>query len=322
MSGFASAARAGLRQTGSWGVRQRGTGRSDDLRFPISHIRHYAYQTRVIRLWWELWSAPAPKAWCDMASSRSGAAAGDQPISEIHFLTVAEVAAVMRVSKMTVYRLVHSGEMPAARVGRSFRVPETAVERLSARVLLPGRLSGRDAPPPATPDGDPEGAGTDPRPVTLGLLSGLAPGCLLLRRRPPHNTAPSKGSRGFRHQEAPKADGQEEAPQAVEEDAHPASRQEVARHARIGSPWGASSATPLWRNQWAASSSSPGSPVTSAARLAACWPPSPSIERVIGVDVVPPQRGPRPRPSSCGRTSATRDRQGHRCEARSTPSCT
>jgi excisionase family DNA binding protein len=33
----------------------------------------------------------------------------------------------MRVSKMTVYRLVHSGELPAVRVGRSFRVPEDAV---------------------------------------------------------------------------------------------------------------------------------------------------------------------------------------------------
>lgn len=43
------------------------------------------------------------------------------------FLTVAEVAEIMRVSKMTVYRLVHSGELPAVRVGRSFRVSETAV---------------------------------------------------------------------------------------------------------------------------------------------------------------------------------------------------
>ena len=42
-------------------------------------------------------------------------------------LTVAEVATVMRVSKMTVYRLVHGGELPAIRVGRSFRVPEQAV---------------------------------------------------------------------------------------------------------------------------------------------------------------------------------------------------
>lgn len=46
---------------------------------------------------------------------------------QVEFLTVAEVAAMMRVSKMTVYRLVHSGELPAVRVGRSFRVPEKAV---------------------------------------------------------------------------------------------------------------------------------------------------------------------------------------------------
>jgi excisionase family DNA binding protein len=54
--------------------------------------------------------------------------AQDGPLAEIKFLTVAEVAAVMRVSKMTVYRLVHSGELPAVRVGRSFRVPEKAVD--------------------------------------------------------------------------------------------------------------------------------------------------------------------------------------------------
>ena len=51
----------------------------------------------------------------------------DRPLSEVRFLTVAEVANVMRVSKMTVYRLVHNGELPAVRVGRSFRVPEQAV---------------------------------------------------------------------------------------------------------------------------------------------------------------------------------------------------
>lgn len=48
-------------------------------------------------------------------------------ISEAKFLTVAEVAATMRVSKMTVYRLLHSGELPAVRVGRSFRVVESDV---------------------------------------------------------------------------------------------------------------------------------------------------------------------------------------------------
>ena len=48
-------------------------------------------------------------------------------MSEAHFLTIAEVAAKMRVSKMTVYRLVHSGELPAVRFGRSYRVPKSAV---------------------------------------------------------------------------------------------------------------------------------------------------------------------------------------------------
>jgi excisionase family DNA binding protein len=50
-------------------------------------------------------------------------------LSEVRFLTVAEVATIMRVSKMTVYRLVHSGELEAVRVGRSFRVPEQAVNQ-------------------------------------------------------------------------------------------------------------------------------------------------------------------------------------------------
>ena len=51
----------------------------------------------------------------------------EERLSEVRFLTVAEVAGLMRVSKMTVYRLVHGGELTAVRVGRSFRVPEHAV---------------------------------------------------------------------------------------------------------------------------------------------------------------------------------------------------
>ena len=54
-------------------------------------------------------------------------AKNERPLPEVSFLTVAEVAALMRVSKMTVYRLVHAGQMPAVRVGRSFRVAEQAV---------------------------------------------------------------------------------------------------------------------------------------------------------------------------------------------------
>ncbi|WP_243790249.1 helix-turn-helix domain-containing protein [Saccharopolyspora gloriosae] len=48
-------------------------------------------------------------------------------VGQVQFLTVAEVARLMRVSKMTVYRLVHAGDLPAARVGRSFRVAENDV---------------------------------------------------------------------------------------------------------------------------------------------------------------------------------------------------
>lgn len=38
------------------------------------------------------------------------------------WLTVAEVARQLRVSKMTVYRLVNGGELRSVRVGRSFRI--------------------------------------------------------------------------------------------------------------------------------------------------------------------------------------------------------
>ena len=63
-------------------------------------------------------------------SARDAGAADGQPITRTQFLTVAEVAALMRVSKMTVYRLVHNGELPAVRVGRSFRVHAKAVHDL------------------------------------------------------------------------------------------------------------------------------------------------------------------------------------------------
>ena len=56
-------------------------------------------------------------------------------LAEVKFLTVAEVASLMRVSKMTVYRLVHTGELTAVRVGRSFRVPEHAVTSISGTPL-------------------------------------------------------------------------------------------------------------------------------------------------------------------------------------------
>ncbi len=63
----------------------------------------------------------------DSAGKSRDAGSADGQQAKTQFLTVAEVAALMRVSKMTVYRLVHSGELPAVRVGRSFRVHAKAV---------------------------------------------------------------------------------------------------------------------------------------------------------------------------------------------------
>jgi excisionase family DNA binding protein len=47
----------------------------------------------------------------------------------LNLRTVAEVATQLRVSKMSVYRLIHAGDLEAVRFGRSFRVPQSAVDR-------------------------------------------------------------------------------------------------------------------------------------------------------------------------------------------------
>lgn len=52
------------------------------------------------------------------------------PPSAPQFFTVAEVAELTRVSRMTVYRMVHAGDLPAVRVGNSYRVPKSAVDNL------------------------------------------------------------------------------------------------------------------------------------------------------------------------------------------------
>lgn len=44
-------------------------------------------------------------------------------------LTVGEVAGLMRVSNMTVYRLIKSGQMSAIRVGKNYRLRRSDVDR-------------------------------------------------------------------------------------------------------------------------------------------------------------------------------------------------
>jgi excisionase family DNA binding protein len=45
------------------------------------------------------------------------------------FLTVAEVSRQLRVSNMTVYRIIKAGELPAIRVGRGYRMREEDVRK-------------------------------------------------------------------------------------------------------------------------------------------------------------------------------------------------
>ncbi|HEX2063112.1 MAG TPA: helix-turn-helix domain-containing protein [Acidimicrobiales bacterium] len=42
---------------------------------------------------------------------------------------MAEVAALLRVSNMTVYRLISAGDLPAVRVGKSYRLREDDVDK-------------------------------------------------------------------------------------------------------------------------------------------------------------------------------------------------
>ena len=49
------------------------------------------------------------------------------PFTEVRLLTVNEVADLLRVSRMTVYRLIKQGDMPSLKVGRSYRLREEDV---------------------------------------------------------------------------------------------------------------------------------------------------------------------------------------------------
>lgn len=61
------------------------------------------------------------------------------PIDKDRLWTVAEVAEHMRVSNMTVYRLIKGGELPAIRVGKNYRIRgEDLVAYLDASSTVPG----------------------------------------------------------------------------------------------------------------------------------------------------------------------------------------
>jgi excisionase family DNA binding protein len=61
-----------------------------------------------------------------------------QPIPEADLLTVAEVAAQLRVSKMTVYRLTEAGVLPSSRYRQTIRIKESDLETYLVRAQQGG----------------------------------------------------------------------------------------------------------------------------------------------------------------------------------------
>jgi excisionase family DNA binding protein len=60
-------------------------------------------------------------------------------------LTAAEVSDLLRVSTMTVYRLIRRGELPAVRVGRNYRVRASELDTyLSGQVVDPATIRPAD----------------------------------------------------------------------------------------------------------------------------------------------------------------------------------
>ena len=58
-----------------------------------------------------------------------GPLSGSQMMGGDRLLTVGEVAATMRVSNMTVYRLIKGGQLAAIRVGKNYRIRESEIDR-------------------------------------------------------------------------------------------------------------------------------------------------------------------------------------------------
>lgn len=53
---------------------------------------------------------------------------GSGTLPDSPLMTVAEVAEVLRVSRMTVYRLIKGGELTAIRVGKNYRIRRQDLE--------------------------------------------------------------------------------------------------------------------------------------------------------------------------------------------------
>ena len=50
------------------------------------------------------------------------------------FLTVEQVAALLQVSKMTIYRYIGAGKFKAHKIGKEFRIEQKEFERFMSKV--------------------------------------------------------------------------------------------------------------------------------------------------------------------------------------------
>lgn len=57
---------------------------------------------------------------------------------------VAQIAAELGVSKMTIYRLIHAGEIEAVKVGKSYRVADDKFKQYLKRSKVSGDGGTRD----------------------------------------------------------------------------------------------------------------------------------------------------------------------------------
>ena len=51
-----------------------------------------------------------------------------------HFLTIEEVAKLLRVAEATVYRMARKGEIPAIRFGKAWRIKRKELEEMIGKI--------------------------------------------------------------------------------------------------------------------------------------------------------------------------------------------
>ena len=106
------------------------------------------------------------------ASGRVPDAAGSRPRPA--FLTVDEVAGLLRVDAVTIYRAIRAGEFPAVKIRKRYVIPRRALELLVEDVMVSGSCV--DTATWASSQHVPTGGGPGIPPWMVGRLPGAREG--------------------------------------------------------------------------------------------------------------------------------------------------